>query len=213
MLRCLRKSHIPASNHSTLSHRNQLGYLRKGFPVGNVPAHATIQPVSSSRKPVIVRKLSRDWLAGYAWTGGQDESDAMELLEPGGRLVRVPWSEIKWVCQVRELLTGAGHGGESTQPERLLRRRFASRPRAAGLWLRLTLTDGDELEGLASNDVSLVDGRALQLTPPDTRSNTQRILVPRTAIRELEVVAVIGKASRARGVPAGMQPELFPDEA
>ena len=181
--------------------------------MGNVPGHATIQPVSSSRKPVIVRKLSRDWLAGYAWTGGQDESDAMELLEPGGRLVRVPWSEIKWVCHVRELLAGAGHGGEAALPERLLRRRFSSRPRAAGLWLRLTLVDGDELEGLASNDVSLVDGRALLLTPPDTRSNTQRILVPRTAIRELEVVAVIGKASRARGVPAGMQPELFPDEA
>jgi len=44
------------------------------------------------------------------------------------------------------------------RPERLVRKRFSLRPRTAGLWLRLTLGDGDELEGLAANDRSLVDG-------------------------------------------------------
>jgi hypothetical protein len=41
----------------------------------------------------------------------------------------------------------------------------------------MTLTDGDELEGLAANDRSLVDGAGLLLTPPDMRSNTQRIYI------------------------------------
>ncbi len=78
----------------------------------------------------------------------------------------------------------------------------------------MTLTDGDELEGLAANDRSLVDGAGLLLTPPDTRSNTQRIYVPRGAIQTLEVVSLIGAGRGKRG-PCGQriaQPELFPSE-
>jgi hypothetical protein len=77
----------------------------------------------------------------------------------------------------------------------------------------MTLTDGEELEGLAANDRSLVDGAGLLLTPPDTRSNTQRIYVPRSSIQTLEVVSLIGAAGRSRpgsrreGVD---QPDLFP---
>ncbi len=53
----------------------------------------------------------------------------------------------------------------SANPERLLHKRFAIRPRTAGLWLRMTLTDGEELEGLAANDRSLVDGAGLLAHP------------------------------------------------
>ena len=41
------------------------------------------------------------------------------------------------------------------------------RPRTEGLLLRLHLSDGDTVEGLAANDVSLVSGQGLFLTPPD----------------------------------------------
>jgi hypothetical protein len=71
----------------------------------------------------------------------------------------------------------------------------------------MTLNDGDELEGLAANDKSLVEGAGLMLTPPDQRSNTQRIFIPRQAIQSLEVVSLIGAAKR-RPVSAE-QPELF----
>jgi len=80
----------------------------------------------------------------------------------------------------------------------------------------MTLTDGEELEGLAANDRSLVEGAGLLLTPPDTRSNTQRIYVPRQAIQTLEVVSLIGAAGRKRAEATGRateQPELFPREA
>ena len=101
-------------------------------------------------------------------------------------------------------------------PERILHKRFAIRPRTAGLWLRMTLNDGDELEGLAANDRSLVDGAGLLLTPPDTRSNSQRIYIPRQAIQSLEVVSLIGAQLRKRaGVPVRPpidQPELFADD-
>jgi hypothetical protein len=172
--------------------------------------------VSAARKPVIVRKLSRDWCAGYAVANPaandiSSEIPELELLLSSGKLVQIEWSQIKWVCYVRELGANEGSGNDTINPERLLRRRFTSRPRMAGVWLRLALSDGEELEGVASNDRSLVDGAGLLLTPPDTRSNTQRVFVPRASIRELTVLGVI-HPSTARGDRAGLQPELFAKE-
>ena len=166
--------------------------------------------MASQRKPVIVRKFSRDWCAGYAGVSfGQDAAE-LEILDLTGKVLRIGWEQVKWVCYVRDF-----PAGETANPERLLHKRFAIRPRTPGLWLRMTLTDGDELEGLAANDRSLVEGAGLLLTPPDTRSNTQRIYVPRQAIQTLEVVGLIGAASRKRTRPpagATEQPELFPQE-
>jgi hypothetical protein len=167
--------------------------------------------VSASRKPVIVRKLTRDWCAGYALGDSPVEGicDELEILDTQGKLLRVPWAQVKWVCYVREL--GTGDGMEGANPERLLRRTFTSRPRATGLWLRLTLGDGEELEGVVANDRSLVDGVGLLLTPPDTRSNTQRVFVPRSSIRDLRVLAVLGTAQTHRARDP-LQPELFTAE-
>ena len=168
--------------------------------------------VSASRKPVIVRKFSRDWCAGYADTSFSEEAPDLELLDLSGKLSRIDWVSIKWVCYVREFVATANSGADADSPERLLRRRFPSRPRMTGLWLRLLLKDGDGMEGIAANDRSLLNPSGLLLTPPDTRSNTQRIFIPRTAIRDLTVLAVI--ASTSRSAPAEKnrtesQPDLF----
>jgi hypothetical protein len=160
--------------------------------------------MASQRKPVIVRKFSRDWVAGYASMNFGQGGPEFELLDLAGKVVWIRWETVKWVCYVRELSAAAP--GEAN-PERLNTRRFAVRPRAAGLWIRMTLNDGDELEGLAANDKSLVEGAGLLLTPPDQRSNTQRIFVPRQAIQALEVLSLIGAAKRRPA--AAEQPELF----
>src|SRR5450631_606139 len=144
--------------------------------------------MASVRKPVIVRKFSRDWCAGYARASfGQDEAE-LEILDLAGKVLHIGWEAVKWVCYVRDFNASSM---DQSNPERLLHKRFTVRPRTAGLWLRMTLTDGDELEGLAANDRSLVDGAGLLVTPPDTRSNTQRVFVPRSAIRDLTVLGVI----------------------
>jgi hypothetical protein len=135
---------------------------------------------------LIVRKLSRDWLAGYAAHEDLGSTAEFEMLDLAGKVSRIAWEQIKWICSLREL-----PAGEGTNPERLLRKRFSVKPRTPGLWIRLTLSDGDELEGMAGNDKSLIAGAGLLLTPPDTRSNTQRIFVPRPAIETLEVLGVI----------------------
>jgi Family of unknown function (DUF6982) len=170
-------------------------------------------PMASSRKPVIVRKFSRDWCAGYADATFGRESAELEILDLTGKVMRMSWEHVKWVCYVRDLPSASGDQGN---PERLLRRHFSIRPRTAGLWLRLKLLDGDELEGLAANDLSLVDGAGLLLVPPDTRSNTQRIYVPRKAIQALEVLSLIGASGRKRAGAALVepgQPELFPGDS
>ena len=162
--------------------------------------------MASPRKPVIVRRFARDWFGGYAAAGFQQGTPELEILDPGGKILRFAWESVKWVCYVRDLPSA---GTSDPNPERLLHKRFTVRPRTAGLWLRMTLADGDELEGLASNDSSLVHGPGLLLTPPDQRSNTQRIYVPRPAIQMLEVAGLIATGRRR---PAAPQPELFPSE-
>ena len=167
--------------------------------------------MGSARKPVIVRKFSREWYAGYAGAVFGQDSPALEVLDLTGKVLTVAWDAVKWVCYVRDFSTSS----DQNNPERLLQKKFTVRPRAAGLWLRMTLNDGDELEGIAANDRSLVSGAGLLLTPPDTRSNTQRIYVPRQAIQTLEVVSLIGATGRKRRPEAPGtegQPELFPAE-
>jgi uncharacterized protein DUF6982 len=165
--------------------------------------------MASQRKPVIVRKFSRDWMAGYADGTFARDLPSLEILDQMGKVVSIGWDAVKWVCFVRDFPTA-----DQANPERLLQKKFKARPRASGLWLRMTLTDGDELEGLAANDRSLIDGAGVLLTPPDTRSNTQRIYVPRGSIETLEVVSLIGPGRGKRGSAPGTiaQPELFPDE-
>jgi hypothetical protein len=167
--------------------------------------------MASVRKPVIVRKFSRDWCAGYAGaTFGQDAAE-LEILDLSGKVLHIGWEQVKWVCYVRDFPSPT-QANDQSNPERLLHKRFSIRPRTAGIWLRMTLKDGEELEGLASNDLSLVQGAGLLLTPPDTRSNTQRIYVPRQAMQSLEVVSLIGVSARRRADAASREkePELFP---
>ena len=165
--------------------------------------------MASARKPVIVRKFSRDWFAGYVGAEFGQTKPELEILDQAGKVVRVGWEQVKWMCYVRALPAGQA---DQADPERLVRKRFSLRPRTAGLWIRLTLTDGDELEGLAANDRSLVEGAGLLLTPPDTRSNTQRIYVPRQSIQELDVLSLIGAGAQKRAAapkPSGEQRDLF----
>lgn len=150
-----------------------------------------------SRKKTIARKLTKDWIAGYLPPTGILRNGMVELLALDGKTLQLAAADLKWICYVRDF-----NSGEPANPERLLRKTFTGRPRTEGILLRLRLADGDLIEGLAANDLSLISGEGLFLTPPDIRSNTQRLWIPPSAISELEVVAVIGAAKRKPGPPA-----------
>ncbi len=156
-----------------------------------------------SRKKVILRKLSRDWLAGYLPPSAFVTQGQVEMLDLAGKLISVPMPDVKWICFVRDF-----QSGDASQPERLLRKTFVTRPRSQGLWIRARLKDNDLIEGLAANDLTLLEAEGLFLIPPDTRSNTQRIFLPRQAVTELDVLAVIRTGAR-RGPSEALQESLF----
>jgi hypothetical protein len=158
----------------------------------------------SSRKKAIARKFTRDWVAGYLSFDGSSprsflRNGELEMLELDGKVISIALQTVKWVCFVRDF-----NSGEPANPERLVRKTYAGRPRTEGLFLRARLTDGDIIEGIAANDLSLLSAEGILLTPPDIRSNTQRLWIPSTSLAEFEVVAVIGGVKK-KAAPAGLE--------
>jgi hypothetical protein len=144
--------------------------------------------MSSTRKKVIIRKMDRDTAAGYV-SPLFIADGKLELLNTSGNVVTIELTDIKGVYFVREF-------GE---PESLTRKTFTSRPRAEGLWVRLRFRDNEIIEGLMPNDLVQEGSEGFSIIPPDTRSNTQRIFIPRSALAEMTVIAVIGEKKTQRG--------------
>ena len=155
----------------------------------------------STHKKVTVRKMDRDSVNGHVAPSNFIREGKLELLNTAGNVVAIDLRDIKGVYFVREF-------GDS---ESLLRKTFTSRPRTEGLWVRLKFKDNEVLEGMMPNDLSLSMSEGFLVNPPDLRSNTQRIFVPRSALDSLTVLAVIGATRRHRkGVPSDTrQVQLF----
>ena len=153
-------------------------------------ARATLDAVSmpSTHKKVIVRKMDRDSVSGYVSPSQFVNEGKLELLNTSGTVIAMDLKEIKGVYFVREF-------GDS---ESLTRKTFTSRPRSEGLWVRLRFKDSEILEGLMPADLTQTTPEGFLVNPPDQRSNTQRIFVPRTALESLTVLAVIGATRRQR---------------
>jgi hypothetical protein len=144
--------------------------------------------VPSTHKKVVVRKLDRDSVTGYVSPANFVREGKLELLNLAGNVVAVDLKDIKAVYFVREF-------GDS---ESLSRKTFTTRPRTEGLWVRLRFKDSETIEGLLPSDLMLSGDDGFLVTPPDLRSNTQRIFVPRVALESLTVLAVIGAERRRR---------------
>lgn len=177
----------------------------------------------STHKKVIVRRFLGDVLPGYLPVNRFVSQSAIPLLGLDGRMSSVPLSDIKQISYVRDF-----NLGDTINPERLLRRAFLARPRSEGLWIRIVFRAStasvhdprapDTLEGLTSTDISLFDDLltdlGVHLIPPDTRSNTQRIFVPRSSLIDLQILAVITTPSRPKRVapaPGALQGDLQED--
>ena len=157
--------------------------------------------MASTHKKVIVRKMDRDSIQGYVAAGEFLVGSKVELLNTAGNVVLIEAGEIKGVYFVRDF----------ADSNSLQRKTFTTRPRVEGLWVRLRFRDAEMLEGLMPNDLTLVRAEGFFLNPPDTRGNVQRIFVPRSALSELTVLAVISPTVKRRKQPgtADQTPLLF----
>jgi hypothetical protein len=145
--------------------------------------------MGTTHKKVIVRKMDRDTVSGYV-SAAFISDGKIEVLNTAGNVVAIELAEVKGVYFVREF-------GDS---ESLTRKTFTSRPRTEGLWVRLRFRDNEIIEGMMPNDLVQDGSEGFSIIPPDARSNTQRIFVPRAALAEMTVLAVIGeKKSQRRG--------------
>lgn len=154
----------------------------------------------STHKKVIVRKVDRDSINGYVAPANFVVDGKLELLNTTGNVVAIELRDIKAVYFVRDF----------TDADLMVRKTFTTRPRTEGLWVRLKFKDSDVIEGILPNDLAQNPDEGFLLNPPDLRSNTQRLFVPRTALTSLVVLAVIGAAKRRRrGPPDTRQVTLF----
>src|ERR1700720_529238 len=145
----------------------------------------------STHKKVVVRKMDRDSINGHVAPAHFVREGKLELLNTSGNVVAIDLKDIKAVYFVREF-------GDS---DTLSRKTFTTRPRTEGLWVRLRFKDNEVLEGMMPNDLSMTTAEGFLINPPDLRSNTQRLFVPRSALEALPVLAVIGATRRqSRGV-------------
>src|SRR5258707_1529785 len=148
--------------------------------------------MSSAHKKVIVRRFTGETLPGYLPLSAFVRNRGIELLDLTGRVIPLLLNDIKHICYVRDF-----NLHDTVNPERLTRRTFLARPRTEGLWLRLTFrgqsptpaAEAEQFEGLAPLDAALLDDMlndaGLFLIPPDIRSNTHRISIPRAASSDL----------------------------
>jgi len=144
--------------------------------------------MATTHKKVIVRKIDRDAVNGYV--GPVFVVDGkVEVMSTAGKVVTIDLREVKGVYFVREF-------GDS---ESLVRKTFTSRPRMEGLWVRLRFRDNEVIEGMMSNDLLQEGAEGFSVLPPDPRSNTQKIFVPRCALAEMTVIGVIGEKAGRRG--------------
>ena len=155
--------------------------------------------MATTHKKVIVRKMDRDSVTGYV-SASLISDGKVEVLNTAGNVVSIELKDVKGVYFVRDL-------GDT---ESLPRKTFTSRPRMEGLWVRLRFRDNETIEGMIPNDLLQEGVEGFSIIPPDTRNNTQRIFVPRSALAEMTVIGVIGeKKSRGRRPEDTRQVPMF----
>ncbi|GIU73737.1 MAG: hypothetical protein KatS3mg004_0824 [Bryobacteraceae bacterium] len=159
----------------------------------------------STAKKVLVDRYDRTQVKGFVQTQTLVQGGEIELLSTEGAVLRVPVSQVKTVSFVRDL------NGPSVWTER---REFLSRPKTPGLWIELRFRDGSRLEGVAPNDLLLMEGQGVTLTPPDPAGNTQRVFAPRESLAGAAVLGVVGATRRrAQARPeSARQIRLFGEE-
>jgi hypothetical protein len=141
----------------------------------------------STTKKAIVRRFEKEALSGYVNPLTYLSLTGVELLSLEGNITIVPYPDVKAVSFVRDF--------DTTQEPRHV---FQNRPKMAGLWVRLEFRDGEIMEGILPNNLLQLEPRGFGVIPPDPNGNAQRVFIPRTALRSVEVLGVVGSPLRKR---------------
>jgi len=144
---------------------------------------------TSTTKKVLIRRFDREPLVGFVNPQVYLRPDGIEVLTTGGAVSLVPYEEVKTVCFVKDF------DAAEQEPERKV---FNNRPKTDGLWVRMTFRDDEVMEGILANNLLQLDGFGFTVVPPDPYSNNQRIFLPKAALKELQVLGVVGSPLKQR---------------
>lgn len=148
---------------------------------------------ASTTKKAVVRRFDKEALSGYINPVSYLQPTGIELLSAEGKIVGVPYAEIRTVSFVRDFQV---HEEEERQV-------FFTRPKMEGLWVRLVFRDSAVMEGVMANNLLQLEPYGFTVIPPDSYGNRQRVFVPRAALESFAVLGVVGSPlKRAKGKPA-----------
>jgi hypothetical protein len=158
---------------------------------------------TSTTKKTVIRRFDREPIPGFVNPISFLGSQSVEVLLVSGVAQQVPYADIKSIAFVKDFDPPRGQVEQRT---------FQSRPKIEGLWVRMRFRDGEIAEGLLQNNLALLEPTGFHITPPNSSGNIHRLFVPRVALEELVVLAVVGgKASKAKSEDKASQIELFGD--
>ncbi len=158
----------------------------------------TTSPASALKKTVI-RLRNGQILRGYLNPVRIEQQGTVELLTVAGAQKSISTAEIYGIYFVREF-------GDTFEPQR---KTFLSRPKLPGLWVRIRHADGGEFEGVIENDLLGLLDRGIQFTPPDLNGPCTRIYLPRSSVKEITVLGLIGVGPRPQRRPRPVAPTAF----
>lgn len=156
---------------------------------------------SSTVKKVVVRRFDRENVTGFVNPFSYLQPSAIEILTPDGALAVLPYDEVRSVCFVKDFEAEA-------EPSRI----FMTRPKLEGLWVRMLFRDGEILDGILPNNLLAWEIAGFTVTPPEPDANNQRVFVPRSALKSIQVLGVVGsplRPKRKKASPVSDQPTLF----
>jgi hypothetical protein len=137
---------------------------------------------NSTTKKGLIHRFQRETLAGYLNPVTFLQPEGVELLSAEGQVAILPYQEIRTVSFVRDF----------DSPDDQERQVFHTRPKMAGLWVRLRFRDGEVMEGILPNNLLQIENHGFVVVPPDPYGNRQKVFVPRAALLGVEVLGVVG---------------------
>jgi hypothetical protein len=147
---------------------------------------------ASTTKKALLRRFEKETLSGYVNPFTYLQLTGIELMSPQGHVSIVPYTEVKAVAFVRQF----------DNPAEPVRQLFHNRPKMEGLWLRLEYRDAEVVEGVMPNNLLQMEPYGFTVIPPDPYGNTQRIFIPRSALRSVQVLGVVGSPLKKKAKPA-----------
>lgn len=146
---------------------------------------------ASTSKRVVAVRFDREPVRGFIAPSSFLGDKSLELLTADGIHLELPYEDVKYLAFVK-LWTDSDD----------LRKSFVSRPKSGGLWVRFEFRDGDCVEALLTGNLLEWPSQGFVGTPPEASRNTQRIFVPKAALRHCAVLGAIGISRQAARKPA-----------